>query len=241
MNNLPQVQNNSFCGDFALPAQLRGYTAKWDKEKNWHDSSDGLPLPSPLLVIGTDTLLVRWYPQREEIRDKPLPSAAMLNSAIPRSEWREGLNGEPEPPWKLNYEIRMIDPAGGKLFTYCNSTFGARLCFERLNEAVFVTRTLRGNKVLPLVRLDKRPMPTQRGMQSRPHLEPIEYREPPQSGSVPSIPQQQPQPQLPPAASAEAKPAQPAAPAATTTLDAMQRVKPIPIEEALNDSLPPWA
>jgi hypothetical protein len=124
MNNLPQVPNNSFCGDFAPPEQLRGYTAKWDKEKNWHDGSDGLPLPSPLLVIGTDTLLVRWHPQREEIRDKPLPSAAMLNSAIPRSEWREGLNGEPEPPWKLNYEIRMIDPVGGKLYTYCNSTFG---------------------------------------------------------------------------------------------------------------------
>jgi hypothetical protein len=63
MNTLPQVQNNSFCGDFAPPEQLRGYTAKWDKEKNWHDGSDGLPLPSPLLVIGTDTLLVRWHPQ----------------------------------------------------------------------------------------------------------------------------------------------------------------------------------
>ena len=195
------------CGDFAPPEQLRGYSAKWDKEKNWHDGSDGLPLPSPLLVIGTDTLLVPWHPQRDEIRAKPLPSAAMLNSAIPRSEWREGLNGEPEPPWKLNYEIRMIDPVGGKLYTYCNSTFGARLCFERLNEQVFITRTLRGNRALPLVKLDKRPMPTQRGLQSRPHLEPIDYREPPESGSVPSIPQ----PQLPPTASTEAPPTAPAA------------------------------
>jgi hypothetical protein len=231
---------STFYGDFAPPQQLRGTTAKWDKKNGWHDT-DGLPLPSQMLVISTDTLLIRWHPEREEIRDKPLPSAAMLNSAIPRSEWREGLNGEPEPPWKLNYEIRMIDPASGKLYTYCNSTFGARLCFERLNEQVFITRTLRGNRVLPLVKLDKRPMPTQRGMQSRPHLEPIDYREPPESGSVPSIPQPQAQPQLPPAAAVEAPPAPPAAAAAKTTLDAMKPVKPIPIEEVIDDSLPPWA
>jgi hypothetical protein len=206
-----------------------------------------MPLPPQMLVISTDTLLVRWHPHRDEIREKPLPSAALLNSAIPRSEWRPGLNGDLEAPWKLNYEIRLIDPVGGKLYTYCNSTFGARLCWDRLNEAVFITRTLRGNGVMPIVKLDKRPMPTKMGMQSRPHLEPIEYREPPErSGPSPLTPRP-PSPQLPdaaPTAPAEATRAAPSAaplqPAATTILESTKPVKPIPIEEFINDSLPPF-
>jgi hypothetical protein len=233
---------NGFGGDFAPPHQLRGETAKWDKEHGWHDT-DGMPLPSPMLVIGTDTLLVRWHPQRDEIRDKPLPNGSMLNNAIPRSEWRGGLNGEPEPPWKLYYEIRMIDPVGGKLYTYANHAWGAQICWERLNEAVFITRTLRGNAVLPLVKLDKRPMPTKMGMQSRPHLEPIEYREPPQSGGLIPPTLQSPTPLLP-AAAATATPAPSEATPGTprqTTLETMKPVKPIPIEEVINDSLPPFA
>jgi hypothetical protein len=247
MTNLLQNQNSGFGGDFSPPQQLRGEIAKWDKEHGWRDA-DGLPLPSEMLVVSTDTLLIRWHPQYEDIRAKPLPSAAMLNSAIPRSEWRAGLNGEPEDPWKLNYEIRMIDPAGGKLYTFRNSTYGARLCFERLNEAVFIARTLRGSAVLPLVKLDKRPMPTKRGMQSRPHLEPIEYREP--RGGAPQLPSQ-PAPQLPPAATVSAPtvaPIEAAAPAtppvsaaAATLAETMKPVEPIRMEEVINDQLPPWS
>jgi hypothetical protein len=32
MTNLLQNQNNNFGGDFSPPQQLRGETAKWDKE-----------------------------------------------------------------------------------------------------------------------------------------------------------------------------------------------------------------
>jgi hypothetical protein len=247
MNEHTTPPNSAFGNDFAAPEQLRGEIAKWDKEHVWHDR-DGVALPSPMLVVGTDTLLIRWHPQYDDIRAKPLPSAAMLNSAITTSEWRVGLNGDPEPPWKLNFEIRMIDPAGGRLFTFCNSTFGARLCFERLNEQVFIHRTLRGSAVIPLVKLDKRPMPTQRGMQSRPHLDPIEYREP--RGTAPQLPSQ-PTPQLPPAATVAAPPpaapveaAAPAAPpvsAAAALAETTKPVEPIRMEEVINDQLPPWA
>jgi hypothetical protein len=243
MNDQTTPPNSSFGNDFAAPQQLRGEIAKFDKERGWHDR-DGVVLPSPMLVIGTDTLLIRWHPQFEDIRAKPLPSAAMLNSAIPTLEWRIGLNGDPEPPWKLNFEIRMIDPAGGRLFTFCNSTFGARLCFERLNEAVFIARTLRGSAVLPLVKLDKWTMPTKRGLQSRPHLEPIEYREP--RGGAPQLPSQ-PTPQLPPAATvtapveATAPAAPPVSAAAATLAETTKPVEPIRMEEVINDQLPPWA
>jgi hypothetical protein len=96
---------------------LRGQTAKWNDQKGWHDQ-DGLPLPSPLLVVGVDTLLIRWHPQREERRDEPLPDPALLNSVIPAAEWRVGLDGQPEKPWKLNWEIHMVDPATGALYLF---------------------------------------------------------------------------------------------------------------------------
>jgi hypothetical protein len=96
MTNVTQVKDNGFCGDFSPPQQLRGEIAKWDKEHGWHDT-DGLPLPSTMLVVGTDTLLVRWHPEREEIREKPLPDPAMLNAAIPREQWRMGLNDQLGP------------------------------------------------------------------------------------------------------------------------------------------------
>jgi hypothetical protein len=259
MNDHTTPPNNGFGNDFAAPQQLRGEIAKWDKEHGWHDR-DGVALPTPMLVVGTDTLLIRWYPEYADIREKPLPNANLLNSAIPTSEWRMGLDNKLEPPWKLNYEIRMIDPAGGKLYTFCNSTWGMQVCFERLNEAVFITRTLRGSAVLPLVALEKRPLPTRKvGMQTRPHLEPIDYREP-RGGPIALAPQP-PTPQLPPAApqvTPTAPPAEasaaapkapptapqqtpPVAPAVTSTLEAMKPVEPIRMEEVINDQLPPWA
>jgi hypothetical protein len=91
MNSVPQIQNNDFDDGFSAPYRLRGVVARWNDQKGWHDG-DGLPLPSPMLVVGVDTLLLRWHPQREEIRAKPLPDPALLNGAIPASEWRTGLS-----------------------------------------------------------------------------------------------------------------------------------------------------
>jgi hypothetical protein len=257
MSTVPQTQNVGFGGEFATPQQLRGDTAKWDKENGWHDG-DGMALPSPMLIIGTDQVLIRYHPKYEESRDKPLPSAALLNSTIPKEEWREGLDHRPEPPWKLNYEIRMIDPVSGKLYTYRNSTFGAKVCWERLNEQVFTNRLLRGPNVLPLAKLEKRPLPTSYGIQSRPHCEPIEFRDPGTAISLPSAPpapqlmapEPTPRPPAPQTAAAEPAPSEPAArpvaapptaPAAPNLVDAMKAVKPIPMEEFISDSLPPLA
>jgi hypothetical protein len=108
---IPAVYNDGFGANGWKP---RGVPARWDDQKSWHDK-DGLPLPSPLLAIGIDTFVRRYRPKYEEIREHPLPSAAALNAAIPRSEWPIGLSGQPEGPWKLNYEIHLLDLATGTL------------------------------------------------------------------------------------------------------------------------------
>jgi hypothetical protein len=264
---MTMIYNDGSDDGFSSPGPTRGVPALWDDQKGWHDR-DGLPLPALLLAISIDTFLRRWHPKYEEIRTKPLPDAALLNSAIPAAEWRTGLDGQPERPWKLNYEICMVDPATGKLYKYANSTWGAQRCYDELKEAVATMRMLRGARVFPLVEPGKRPMPTNYGLKSRPHLRITgDWREPPQHDggqlpppSTPSLPppvQAAPTSAVPASAPAAAPtatasaaapvvspataPAVVALKAAQATLDAMQPVKPVPIEEFINDSLPPWA
>ena len=83
-----------------LPAGLssdrvtRGTIARWSANGGWVDR-DGLPLPTPMLVIGYTTVLRRWKDKRPEyITEQPLPNPDELNAAIPVAEWEIGLDGD---------------------------------------------------------------------------------------------------------------------------------------------------
>jgi hypothetical protein len=96
---------------------LRGTHARWTDAKGWHDR-DGLPIPSPLLVVSVLTALQRWQNKVPEvITAKPLPNPDELNAAIPQSEWEIGLDGKPRPPWVTVLAVYMIDLRNGQLFT----------------------------------------------------------------------------------------------------------------------------
>jgi hypothetical protein len=164
-----------------LSRSLRRGSAKWTAVSGWTDR-DGLALPPTLFVIHCDTALERWWKEGdrnlvEHKTEHPLPDLEVLNAAIPRAEWKLGLNGQPEKPWKLIYIVVMIDTAGGAIYTYKNSTYGALLMYEQLTERIAVMQMLRGERVMPIVRLEKRTwQSTTYGPQPRPHLEPIEWR-----------------------------------------------------------------
>jgi len=245
----------------------RGTVARWADTTNWVDR-DGLPLPSPMLVIGYTTILRRWKEHRpEDITEHPLPEPAALNAAIPIKEWEVGLDGKLQEPWKLTYVVYLVDLKTGSLFTYANNTFGAMLAYNNLEEKIAVMRMLRGEHVFPIVNLEKRPMKTAYGMKTRPHFHPIDWRSPGGSQLVP----QSPTPQLPgpatvaaptvaptaaPASSTSTTssatpasptpttstptPSPPAAPA-STILDHTKPVKPVTVGELIADELPPWA
>jgi hypothetical protein len=256
--------NDGFSRPLMTDRLIRGTVAKWNDQKGWHDR-DGLPLPSSMFVVGVNTALQRWQNhQADTILHKPLPDAKALNATIPMTDWELDLNGKPKPPWELTYATYMIDLATGTAYTFVNSTTGARICFEQLQESVAIMRALRGSKVLPLVRLEQRPMKTSFGMRSRPHLQIIDWRTPGGDGGA-RLSTQSPTPQLtapaaptaaptptvappvapaPPTTPPTAPPAAPPAastmaPAAAATLNAT--VKPIPAEEFIKDSLPSWA
>ena len=57
-------------------------------------------------------------------------------------EWEIGLDGKPQPLWKLVYVIYMIDLNTGALYTFVNSTNGAKLAYEQLEEQIAVMRAV---------------------------------------------------------------------------------------------------
>jgi hypothetical protein len=119
-----------------------------------------------------------------------------------------------------------------------------------------VVHLLRGEHVYPIVRLDKRQWKSRKyGMQTRPHLDPIEWRTPGAGG--PKLAPQSPTPQLTgpataptpalaptpaptaPAPTAAPTPAPaPATPRASTILDNTKPVKPVTVAELIADEIP---
>src|SRR5262249_5397468 len=229
----------------------RGTPARWAETTSWVDR-DGLPIPSPVMIVGYVTILRRWKDNKpDDITEHPLPDPEELNATIPQAEWDIGLDGRPRKPWALTYVIYMVNLKNGTLFTYANSTFGAMLCYTNLEEQVAVMRMLRGEHVYPIANLDRRPMKTAFGMKTRPHLEIIDWRTPGNSQLMP----QASAPQLPgpaiatatptPTTSASSAPAPtPSPPPATSSspiLDHTKPVKPVTVGELIADELPPWA
>jgi hypothetical protein len=128
-----------------------------------------------LLAIATNEALQHWRDQTvvNEIRKRPgeaLPDADELNAQISCSEWEEGLDGQPRPPWQHVYIAYLINTDDASLYTFINSTVGARIAVERLQDKVRWMRTLRGGQVAPLVRLDSKLMKTRFGQKMRPEF-----------------------------------------------------------------------
>jgi hypothetical protein len=205
-----------------------------------------------MFVVAYPTALEMWRVEEgrnvvEHKFDYPLPDPEVLNDAIPLSEWKKGLNGQPEQPWKLIFIVVMINTTTGAVYAYKNSTYGARLMHEQLVERIAVKQMLCGEHVLPIAQLEKRPWHSAAfGPQLRPHLEPIDWRkigggdEPP----TPLLPA--PTPTTAPASAAPAD-ASAAAPTAASTAspstvpDSTKPVKPMTVGEFIADELPPWA
>jgi hypothetical protein len=107
----------------------------------------------------------------------PLPDVDELNAKIPENEWEEGLDGSPRPPWVKQHVVYLLNPHDASLFTFINSTTGAMIAVERLKDKVRWMRALRGEKVMPFIKLDAKPMPTKFGMKQRPEFTILEWRD----------------------------------------------------------------
>jgi hypothetical protein len=210
---------------------------------HWADA-DGLAPPAQLLALGTTRAVQCWQEQKpiETIMETPgetLPDVDSRNAQIPQSEWEVGLdgNGNPRPPWQLNYVAYLLNPATADLYTFANSTTGARIAVERLAEKFKWMRTMRGARVVPVVKLDSRPMRTAFGQKLRPEFTVLEWRDlEPSSG-----PEAQALPKLEEQSAAPTRPATLAARPTTSAIKPQKPgkpVKPVTTPEALDDEIP---
>ena len=126
-----------------------------------------------LIVLKSAEALQRWENQRpvETIpkhHGEALPDLDELNAKIPKKRWEKGLDGEPREPWVHQYIVYLLNPKDASVFTFINSTMGARVAVERLRGKVKMMRALRGEKVCPIVELSAKPMKTGFGLKQRP-------------------------------------------------------------------------
>jgi hypothetical protein len=75
---------------------------------------------------------LRWRDQQPvetitERPDQPLPDVDKLNAKIPKKQWELGLDGQPRPPWQLEFVVYLMNPETADLWTFINSTTGARI------------------------------------------------------------------------------------------------------------------
>ena len=128
------------------------------------------------------------------------------------------LNGKPRPPWVRQHIVYLLNPVDAAFFTFINGTVGAAIAVDRLKNKVVWMRQLRGSNVVPLVKLDTKPMKTRFGQKMRPEFTILEWRQLGGGGLKDAL-----------RVSSIAHP---------DDCAGLQPVEPVSIEEEMNDSIP---
>ena len=203
----------------------------------WRDGEGCVP-SGALIAVGLTHGLQCWKDQDllDEIseEDGPLPDVDELNALVPKAEWGLGLNDKPRPPWQFNWVVYLFNPETADAYTYLNSTRGAQIAYERLETKFAMMRRLRGN-VVPIVRLDNRPMKTSYGPKLRPEFTVLEWRD---IGGGSRLPPPPDKPQLPSPTGKDPTGAAAKPPAEKQTTPIGKSVKPVTAQEQLDDEIP---
>jgi hypothetical protein len=255
-NRMTEEFNDGFAGS-QNSRLIKDVRVRWNDTKHWHDG-DGLAVPLEMLLLEVREVLQRWKDGRAEIIDtQPLPRPDELNSKIPVNEWELGFEGKPRPPWEREFVFYLINLATGESYTFASTTYGARLAYDHICDAVANMRALRGAKIWPLVHLSERPMKTNHGRRTRPHLEIVGWKSPgevgpalstpptPQAGPIPSstassstVHSPTPQPTQPTSSPTTRQPKSSINFTANDTLAAMRDINPVSTADKLNDENP---
>jgi hypothetical protein len=146
-------------------------------------SCDDRPFPEnkPLIVQGVARVAQHWLDSKpvESIFVTPENPVNIdqLNAAIPKEDWEEGFDGEPRPPWQMNFIVYLIDELDGATYTMINSTYGMRIAHRELCDKVKTMRLLRNNNsVTPVVTIGATIMKTKFGSKARPEFNVVEWK-----------------------------------------------------------------
>jgi hypothetical protein len=148
--------------DGVAPNALRGGTRMKYVNGVYSDGS-GNPIPAgpggaQMLVIQMDIGVQRWQDGTATVKWRDpktgkLPDPEDLNDEIPRSQWENGLSGEPKPPWAYIFCIYLLDVSAGKKWSYVHDTTSAKIAYQELKNAIQNKKILTGIELLPIVEL----------------------------------------------------------------------------------------
>jgi hypothetical protein len=139
---------------------IQGTIIKLSKEGQ-HLDRDGVTAPDiDYIFLGMRPVVQRWKNgvPIEEYVVPPLPDVDARNAAIPMSEWEPGLDGQPRPPYQMQWAVYLLSPHDASRYTYINGTTGHRIAYERLEDRIKDMRFLRGENLVPIIRLHTAPM-----------------------------------------------------------------------------------
>jgi hypothetical protein len=187
-HSLPAIQTNSLPTldtkrSLVQGTRLTFVDGRWSTEEGRDKNG------ARLLVIHLTRGLRRWHDDSlEEFSEdaEPLPDYKAWNEAIPQNEWRiSKLTGLPEPPWKLNFVIYLLDLDTYETFTGINSTRGQETAWENLKRQIAMCHADRKKPMLPIVELASAMMKSKMA-KLRPDFRVISWRD---FGAGPATPQ----------------------------------------------------
>jgi hypothetical protein len=158
-------------------AVIQGTIAKFNNEGDWVTSDgDNLSPNLKLVASGVARIVQKWLNGKPVgtiflAPDQKFPDVKVINDKAPRSEWREGLNGEMVGPWQAQQVLYLVDPESLNKFSYPTSTIGGNIAIRELVDKVKWKRKHCGPHVHAVVTLSDMHMNTRFGGRQRPHFE----------------------------------------------------------------------
>lgn len=159
-------------------AILAGIRLKFTNEARW-ETPDGADFTDKeLTAINVRRMEVCWGQDagppedwREVMPGERFRDLPALNETVPRTRWRQGLDGNLKGPWERQCILEFVNLDDMQRYSFPTSTIGGFRCIRELDDRVKWMRRYRGENVYPIVRLTHTHMPTRFGGRERPHLE----------------------------------------------------------------------
>jgi hypothetical protein len=181
--NLPALNDGFEDEEGTADRVIVGTLIKFGTDAIWKDRiGAAVPANLQLLAVACTAVVQRWGNRKpiQTIMKPPgqkLPDVDALNKEVPRAEWEPGPDGQPKPPWQHQLVVYLLDEKSAEKFTFASGTIGARIAVDDLKDRIRTMRSLRGEHVVPVVKLTSKPFPTKYGMKARPSFEIIDWRQ----------------------------------------------------------------
>jgi hypothetical protein len=245
---------------------FRGTRIKFSKTSEWEIDGEAIDPEIRLILIDVARIVTRWGPDKKPLETIVLalgekwPDHEAWNDALPNTEWVQGMNGL-RGPWQPQQIVYFLDPQSMSQYHWADGTVGGAIGIREAVDSIKAMRRFRPGAA-PVVEFSTTFFPTRYGGRQRPffviHSWVTMPGEEPQPAALPGpvtaptsdstaapVVEATPTIEVEPVKAAPAKVAEPAKAAKRQAAKAAKRrpeppfdpVKPVTIDEELNDEI----